>query len=402
MKNLKQRAQKVISPVLGTYFDDFEVTKGAGSYLFGIDGKKYLDFASGIACCVTGHCHPKVTAAAKAQAGKLIHTCIGVAYYEPYVELAEELQKISPFPQAKTFLCQSGTEAVEAAIKLAKYASKKPGIIAFQGGFHGRTLGALSATTSKMKYRDGYEPLLPEIYIAPLDLRVVEGLLEQHIGKIGGAIIEPIMGEGGYIVVEKEFLTGLRQLCDKYGVYLIFDEVQTGIGHTGKWFACDHVGVTPDIMTLAKGVASGFPLGVCLAKAEVAAKWSPGAHGSTFGGNPVNCAAAIATIKTIKQEKMLANTVKLGKYLKTQLIKLQTAFPIIKEVRGIGLMLGVDCGDSATVKKIINYCLANQLVLISTGGDGTVIRFIPALNINKKQIDQALNIFRSALQNVSV
>lgn len=400
MKNLKQRGLKVISPVLGLYFDDFEVKGGKGSYLIGIDGKKYLDFATGIACCVTGHCHPKVSAAIKKQANALLHTCIGVAYYEPYVKLAEELQKIAPMKNAQAFLCQSGTEAVEAAIKLAKYATKKPGILAFKGGFHGRTLGALSVTTSKIKYRDGYEPLLPEVYIAPFDLRVVEGLLKSKSGKIGGIIIEPILGEGGYVVVEKDFLKGLRKLCDKYNVLLIFDEVQTGIGHTGKWFACQHAGVSPDIVTIAKGIASGLPLGVCLAKAEVMAKWSPGAHGSTFGGNPVCCAAAIATIKAIKDEKMLQNTAKLGDYLKPELVKLQKKYPVIKEVRGMGLMLGVDFGDSALVKQIINYCLGKNLVLISTGGDGTVIRFIPPLNVTKKQIDQALKVFSAALENV--
>ncbi|MDD4179605.1 MAG: aminotransferase class III-fold pyridoxal phosphate-dependent enzyme [Candidatus Margulisbacteria bacterium] len=401
MKNLKQRGLKVISPVLGKYFDDFEIKGGKNGYLIGQDSKQYLDFATGIACCIVGHCHPKVSAAIKKQADILLHTCIGVAYYEPYVKLAEELQKIAPMKGAMSFFCQSGSEAVEASIKLAKYASKKPGIIAFQGGFHGRTLGALSITTSKLKYRDGYEPLLPEIYVAPLDLKVVEGLLVSHPGQIGGMIIEPIFGEGGYTVVDKVFLKGLRQLGDKYNVLLIFDEVQTGIGHTGKWFACEHAGVVPDIIALAKGIASGLPLGACLAKPEVMAKWSPGAHGSTFGGNPVCCAAAIATLKTIQDEKMLANAVKLGAYLKKKLSALhQQHSALIKDVRGLGLMLGVDFGDSASVKSIINYCLKNKLVLISTGADGTVIRFIPPLNVTRQQIDQALKIFAAALDNV--
>lgn len=386
----------MLSPVLGMYFDDFEIKKARGSFLYGLDGKKYLDFATGIACNVTGHCHPKVVSAIKKQAEKLLHICIGVAYYEPYIKLAEELQKISPLQEAQSFFCQSGTEAVEAAIKLAKYATKKPGIIAFQGGFHGRTLGALSATTSKMKYRDGYEPLLPEVYIAPLDLEVVAGLLKSHSDKIGGMIIEPILGEGGYIVIEKEFLRGLRRLCDQYNVLLIFDEVQTGLGHTGKWFACEHAGVVPDIITLAKGIASGLPLGACLGKKEVMAKWSSGAHGSTFGGNPVCCAAAIATLEVIKKEKLLQNTARLGGYLKQKLSGLNL------NVRGLGLLLGVDFGSNAPVKQIMHYCLENKLVLIATGGDGTVIRFIPPLNVTKSQIDQALKIFASALANVQL
>ena len=401
MGKLKERAEKVLPKVLGKYFDDFEVAKGKGSYLFDLQGKKYLDFATGIACCITGHTHPQVVAAIKKQAEKLLHTCIGVAYYEPYVKLAEELKKIVPIKNAQTFLCQSGTEAVEAAIKLAKYATKKPGLIAFKGGFHGRTLGALSLTTSKMKYREGYEPLLPEVYIAPFDLKVVEGLLK--VKKIAGVIIEPILGEGGYLVVEKNFLKGLRQLCAKYQSLLIFDEVQTGMGHSGKWFACEHFGVSPDIITIAKGIASGLPLGACVAAKEIMDRWSPGAHGSTFGGNPVSCAAAIATIEVIKKEKLLQNAVQQGAYLKKKLSQLQMQYPkLIKEVRGLGLMLGVDFGDSEIVKKIRNHCLAKGLVLIATGGEGTVIRWLPPLNVNREQIDKALNIFTLALANVSV
>ncbi|OGC33848.1 hypothetical protein A2311_02695, partial [candidate division WOR-1 bacterium RIFOXYB2_FULL_48_7] len=356
MKTLKKRSLKSLSPVLGKYYDDFEIKGGKGNYLIGLDGQKYLDFATGIACNILGHCPPTVVAAIKKQASTLLHTCIGVAYYEPYVALAEELQKISPIANTQVFLCQSGSEAVEAAIKLAKYASHKPGIIAFKGGFHGRTLGALSVTTSKMKYREGYEPLLGEVFIAEMNPTVVEDIIKQNPGKIGGMIIEPIMGEGGYLVVPAEFLRQMRALCDQYGIYLIFDEVQTGMGHTGKWFACEHAGVTPDIMSLAKGIASGLPLGACLAKAEIMAKWSPGAHGSTFGGNPISCAAAIATIKTIKQKKLLANAAKLGKYLFKQLSKIQTLYPsLIKDVRGIGLMIGVDFGSNEPVKKIVNY-----------------------------------------------
>jgi len=399
MTNLKKRAQAAVSPVLGMYFNDFEVARGRGTQLVDLQGNKYLDFATGIACTVTGHCHPKVVAAIKKQAEKLLHTCIGVAYYAPYVELAEELRTIVPLKNVQAFFCQSGAEAVEASLKLAKYATKKPGIIAFQGGFHGRTLGALSVTTSKMKYRDGYEPLLPEIYIAPLDLNVVAGLIETH--EIGGMIIEPMLGEGGYVEIGQDFLKGLRQLCDENGVLLIFDEVQTGMGHTGKWFACEHAGVVPDVMAISKGIASGLPLGACVANAEVMAKWSPGAHGGTFGGNPVCCAAGVATIKAIKQEKMLANAAKLGAYLKGRLVELKEKYPqLIKDVRGRGLMIGVDFGASEPVRKIINFCLSKKLVLISTGADGTVIRFIPALNVKKTEIDGALKIFAQALANV--
>jgi len=398
MSELLERFKASLSPVLGRYFEDFGVVSGKGCYLTATDGKQYLDFSSGIATASTGHCHPKVIKAVVEQVKKLIHICIGVALYEPYIKLGEELRKIIPLPNAKIFCCQSGSEAVEAALKLAKYAQKKPGIIAFEGAFHGRTLGALSVTTSKMKYRDGYEPLLPEVYIAPFDLSRVEELLKSKA--IAGVIVEPILGEGGYRTVEVEFMKGLRKLCDQYSALLIMDEVQTGIGRTGKWFAAEHFGITPDIITLAKGIASGFPLGICAAKGEIMDKWSPGAHGSTFGGNPVSCAAALTTLSVIQEKRLVEKSAKLGKYLLAQLKKLQKKYPVIKEARGLGLMVGVDFGDSDFVKKIINYCLKKQLVLISTGADGTVIRFIPPLIVKKAEIDQALGIFEEALINV--
>ncbi|MBI5700087.1 aminotransferase class III-fold pyridoxal phosphate-dependent enzyme [Candidatus Saganbacteria bacterium] len=398
MSEMLERFKTVLSPVLGRYFADFGVVSGKGCYLTGTDGRQYLDFSSGIAAASTGHCHPKVVKAAAEQLKKLIHICIGVALYEPYIKLGEELKKIAPFENAKIFCCQSGSEAVEAAIKLAKYTQNKPGIIAFEGAFHGRTLGALSITTSKMKYRDGYEPLLPEVYISPFDLVRVEELLKTKA--IAGVIVEPILGEGGYKMVGIDFLKALRKLCDQYSALLILDEVQTGVGRTGKWFAAEHFGVVPDIVALAKGVASGFPLGVCLAKGEIMDKWSPGAHGSTFGGNPVSCAAAVATIQVIEEKKLVEKSAKLGKYLIKKLKDLQKKYPVIKEVRGLGLMVGVDFGDSDYVKKAVNYCLTKQLVLISTGADGTVIRFIPPLIVKKAEIDQALGIFEEALINV--
>lgn len=397
---LTKRAKKYLSPVLAKYFPDFEVISGKGCYLYGSDGKKYLDFSSGIAVCSTGHAHPAVVAAAQKQVSKLIHICIGIANYEPYITLAEKLSALVPCKNPQFFFCQSGSEAVEAAIKLAKYSTKKSGLVALQGAFHGRTLGALSLTTSKMKYRNGYEPLLPEVYITKADLKAIEKIFKQH--KIAGIIVEPILGEGGYLPLGKAFLSGLRKLCNKYEVLLIADEVQTGMGRTGKWFASEHFGLKPDIICMAKGIASGFPLGGIAAPAEIMKKWSPGAHGTTFGGNPVNCAAAIATIEVIKKQKLLQNAKQLGAYLKTELLKLQKKFPIIKEVRGMGLMIGVDFGDSSIVNKLINNCLGKGLVLISTGGDGTVIRFIPPLIVKKPQVDWALKIFKQALQNVSL
>jgi len=399
MKNLSERGKKVLSPVLGRYFADFEVKKGKGCYLYGTDGKKYLDFSSGIAVCATGHAHPKVVAAAKKQLESLIHICIGVANYESYIKLAETLAKLVPVADPQFFFCQSGSEAVEAAIKLAKYATKKPGLVAIRGGFHGRTFGALSLTTSKMKYREGYEPLLPEVYIAEQDLKDVENILQSK--EVAALIFEPIMGEGGYVPQPANFVKGLRALCDRYGVLLIADEIQSGLGRTGKWFAIEHYGIKPDILCMAKGIASGFPLGAIAAPASLMAKWSPGSHGGTYGGNPVCCAAAIATVGVIQKNKLVKSAERLGAYLTKKLKALQAKYPMIKDVRGSGLMIGVDFGDNGIVKKVMNFCLENGLVIIPTGADGTVIRMIPPLIVSKQQIDQALAIFEKALLRFS-
>lgn len=398
MGKMNRRGKKVLSPVLGRYFADFEIKKAKGCYLFGTDGKKYLDFSSGIAVCATGHCHPKVVAAATKQVQNLIHICIGVANYDPYITLAEKLSKIVPIKNAQFFLCQSGSEAVEAAIKLARYVTKKSGLVALRGGFHGRTLGALSLTTSKMKYREGYTPLVPKVYIADKSLSDIEKIFKS--GQIAAIIVEPLLGEGGYVTFPKEFIRGLRELCSTHNVLLIIDEIQSGFARSGKWFAIEHYGIRPDIMCMAKGIASGFPLGAIAASKNIMKKWSPGAHGGTYGGNPVCCAAAIATIDVIKKEKLIQNSRKLGAYLKDKLKKLQAKYPTIKDVRGFGLMLGVDFNDSEIVSKIMNYCLQNKLVLIPTGAHGTVFRFIPPLIVKKKEIDQALKIFESALKHV--
>jgi len=298
---------------------------------------------------------------------------------------------------AQFFFCQSGSEAVEAALKLARYATKKPGIIAMKGDFHGRTMGALSLTTSKMKYREGYEPLVPEIFIAEPSLANIEELMKNH--EIAGLILEPILGEGGYVPLPKELVQGIRELCNKYNVLMIADEIQSGFGRTGKWFAIEHYGVKPDVICMAKGIASGFPLGGIAASAEIMAKWSPGAHGGTYGGNPVCCAAAIATVDVIKKGKLLQNAKTLGSYATKKLQALAKKYPAIKAVRGPGLMIGIDFGESAIVRKIIDYCLANGLVIIPTGANGTVIRFIPPLIVKKADIDQALKVFGASLSN---
>jgi predicted acetylornithine/succinylornithine family transaminase len=403
MKNMKlaARAAKVIAPVV-SHVTPLEIEKGRGAYLISYDGKKYLDFACGIAVTNVGHCHPKVIAAAVTQIEKLIHANGGIVYYEPNIALAEKLASIAPAGLNMTFFCQSGTEAIEGALKLAKYVKNKPGIITFQGSFHGRTLGALSVTTSKQKYRDRYEPLLPNVFVAPYSaensLEEVERILKKE--PIAGVIVEPVQGEGGYIVPSKDFLQGLRDLCNKYEALLIFDEVQTGFGRTGKMFASENFGVYPDVMALAKAIGSGLPLGAIMAKDSIMKQWTPGAHGSTMSGNPVTCAAALATIGVIENEKLIDNSVKMGAYFSSKLEVFKKKYEAIVDVRGLGLMLAVEFKDAEIVKKMLSLCLDNGLILISCGTRDQVIRIIPPLIVTKEQVDSALNIFEGALSQL--
>jgi len=426
---LIERYKKVVSPVLGHY-NDLEITGGKGPYLFGIDGKKILDFSCGIAVTALGHSHPKVVSAVRKQIGNLEHICIGVAYYEQYIALAEKLAGITPDGLDMCFFCQDGSGAIEAAMKLAKYTTKKQGIISFTGSFHGRTFGAMSVTNSKEKYKKGYEPLMANVHEVPYPycyrcnlpeskpqdpqncslecLKAIEKTIElAGADKIAAVLIEPILGEGGYVVPPDEYLNKLRELCDRNNILLIFDEIQTGFGRSGKLFAFEHSGVVPDIMCLAKAIANGLPLGAVIAKKSLMEAWSPGAHGGTFGGNPVSCAAALATIDTIKSKKLVEKSQKLGKYLTKKLGALQKKYKIIGDVRGIGLMIGVEFirenGDPnpEAVKAVIKECLDNGLLLISCGSHDQVIRLIPPLTIKKAQIDEALAIFENALRGIT-
>ncbi|MFH1429838.1 MAG: aminotransferase class III-fold pyridoxal phosphate-dependent enzyme [Candidatus Margulisiibacteriota bacterium] len=390
---LVQRADKVLASVLGHY-TELPVTHGEGTYLFGMDGKRYLDFATGIAVTSTGHCHPKVSKAICDQAKKLIHACAGVVYYEPNIALAEKLAAITPFENAKTFFTNSGSEAIEGALKLARYTTKKPKLVAFQGGFHGRTFGALSLTSSKKKYSEGYEPRLPDTHIIPMDISALDALGPD---KIAAVLIEPIQGEGGYIPAPKEFLQALRKYCSDNNILLIFDEVQSGMGRTGKWFAGEHYNVKPDILVLAKGIASGMPLGAFIADASLFDRWPTSAHGGTYTGNPVACAAALATIDVIKSEKLLNHVTSVGEFIQKELAKLQADCPDIKDVRGMGLLIGIEFDNAETVTKVRKQCLEKGLILISCGIHDQVIRFVPPLNVTRIQVQSALSILRDAI-----
>lgn len=440
--SLKKRAEKVVSPVIGRY-TDIEIEHAKGVHLLSKHNSPYLDFSSGIAVNNTGHCHPKVVEAIRKQAGEMIHVCAGIGYYKQYIEVCEKLKEITPGDLEVSFLCQSGTEAVEAAIKLAKCASGRQGIISFKGAFHGRSLGALSVTSSKESFRKPYEPLLPNVYFAPYAycyrctigkkpkdknrplppscgfpcLAETEKLIKKVGTKqIGAMIVEPIQGENGYIIPPQQFIVGLRKLCNKYKILMIADEIQTGFGRTGKMFAVEHFGIVPDIMCLAKGIASGLPLGAIIAKKEIMHKWPTGSHGGTMGGNPVCCAAALATFEVLKKEKLVENSHKLGKHLLKKLKKMKDHYRVIGEVRGLGLMAAVEfvklpdewlSSDAESqipppnpefVKKILKYCVENKLILISGGEFAQTIRFVPPLIVSQNQVDAALVIFESALR----
>jgi 4-aminobutyrate aminotransferase len=427
--------KKFLAPVL-TRATQVKVVRGRGSWLFDNHGQKYLDFTAGVAVASTGHCHPAVVAAVKKQAEKLIHGMAGIVYNEPNLKLAAKLAQIAPKGIDSFFFGQSGSEAVEGALKLVKYISGKPGIIAFGGGFHGRTLGALSVTSSKQKFRQGYEPLLPEIYFFPYpycfrcpfgkkkypaaagkpacgkngvigcagDLKKFFAGLKNK--KIAGAIIEPILGEGGYTAAPREFLKLLRQLCAQNKIYLIFDEIQCGLGRTGQWWAGQLSGVTPDVICIAKGIASGLPLGVLGAPSKLMKKWPAGAHGGTYPGNPVTAAAGLATISIIEGEKLRDNAKKIGRRLFEKLNKLKKKYSFIGEVRGYGLMVAIEFvkfhnfSPTEIVKKIKEFCLQKKMLILSCSSDDAVIRLMPPLNVKKSEAALALKILEEAFNNL--
>lgn len=362
-------------------------SRGKGCKLWDVDGKEYLDFVAGLAVCNLGHCHPNVVAAIREQAGKLIHVS---NYYhnEPMIELAKLLCE-NPFAE-KVFFCNSGAEANEAAIKLArKYAKENLGadkfeIITMQKSFHGRTMATITATGQE-RFHKGFEPLLEGFkYVQYNDLDAVKNAVSERTCAV---MLEPVQGEGGVNVPSKEYINGLRKLCDEKGILLILDEVQTGIGRTGKLFAYEHFDVEPDIMTLAKGLANGVPIGAMLTKDKFASAFVPGAHASTFGGNPLATASAIAVLKTIEKEKILENCHVMGEYLVSGLKGLQQRFNFIKEVRGMGLLIGMELSFDAG--EIVKRCMEDGILINYTNGN--VLRFIPPLIVTKDEVALVVN-----------
>ncbi|MEK9727429.1 MAG: aminotransferase class III-fold pyridoxal phosphate-dependent enzyme [Candidatus Margulisiibacteriota bacterium] len=417
--NLVHRSQHCLSRVLG-HATELEIEKGQGSYLIDYDGNKYLDFGAGIAVNATGHCHPDVVAAIQHQSTQLLHGCAGVIYYDQNITLAEQIGAITGDDLSSVFFTQSGTEAVEAALKCATYVRNKKQIIAFKGSFHGRTLGSLSVTTSNEKYLERYPLAFSDRIILdypyylnnPAPLNTENGYLNyldaelQKIDhtKVAAIIIEPVLGEGGYVPASPSVLQRLRDWCNDTGVLLIFDEIQSGIGRTGHWFCYQHHGVSPDILTTAKGIASGLPLGACISTQDIMNQWTTGSHGGTYGGNPLACVAGSATLQVL--EPRLSTIQALGNLAMTVLKDALSDHKNVAEIRGIGLMIGIefvtDNGLPAPdiVSTIRERCLAANLLLVSCGTHGNVIRLMPPLTISDAELNAGLGIFISQCQQL--
>jgi 4-aminobutyrate aminotransferase len=394
------RYDDAVAGVLPTYFD-VVAESAEGCWVTDVDGRRYLDLGSGIAVTNVGHRHPRVVAAVHEQVDRLFHTSV-VLRHRPYIELAEAIAGLVPWMASpRTFLCNSGAEAVDGAIKLARQVTGRPGIVAFRRGFHGRTMGATSLTTAKAKYRAGYDPLLPAVHHAPYggDLDALDELFETTAdpSTIAAMIVEPVLGEGGYVVPPVAWLAGLRERCDRHGILLVFDEVQTGFGRTGNPFAAETFGVHPDVVLFAKGVASGLPLGGIVAPAAVMDRWPNGTHGSTYGGNPVACAAALATIAVLADEHLYERARTLGAATLERLRRGTATNPAVVDVRGVGLMIGVELVDGETAERVQQRCLDDGVLVLNCGPHGEVLRLIPPLTITADELDVGIGTVLDAL-----
>ncbi|MEX2460770.1 MAG: aminotransferase class III-fold pyridoxal phosphate-dependent enzyme [Paenibacillaceae bacterium] len=414
---LQEIAAKHLSPVL-TRITNLVVAKAHGAKFWTAEGVEYIDFVSGVAVNAIGHTHPEVVKAIQEQASQLIHLGLNYGYFESTVRLAQKLAEITPGNLDTVFFSNSGAEAIEAAIKLARAATKRPNIIGFEGSFHGRTMGATSLTASSSKYRKNYEPLVGGIYHAPYPVEEAEVqyclkrlqtlfALQVDPSQVAAIVIEPVLGEGGYVPAPSSFLQALRKIADEHGILLVFDEIQTGFGRTGKMFAAEHSGITPDILVLAKALSSGMPLGAIVARRELHDKWQTGTHGSTFGGNPVSCAAALASIRVIESEKLVERSNRLGQQITQRLQGQLGSLPQVAKIRGLGLMIGIEFQDdqgqpgSQVVSKIRNEALNHHLLVTSCGVHGQTIRLMLPLNIDEHVLDEGLTILVEAIHTVS-
>jgi 4-aminobutyrate aminotransferase len=400
------------------------VDHALGSWIFGTDGESYLDFTTGIGVTSTGHCHPTVVAAAREQVGKIIHAQYTTVMHKPLLELTEKLGEVLPSGLDSVFYANSGSEAVEAAVRLARMATHRPNIVVFQGGFHGRTVAAASLTTAGTKFSAGFAPLMAGVHMSAFPyayrygwdeatavefaLRELDYLLKTRTAPEDTAafLIEPALGDGGYLPTPPAFMDGLRERADRHGITLIFDEVQAGVGRTGKFWGHQHSNSTPDIIITAKGIASGFPISAIAASTETMSKAWPGSQGGTYGGNAVAAAAGVATLQVIQDEGLVDNARVRGHQLQAGLLDLQTRVPAIGNVRGLGLMQGVEFADAdgaadpATASAVQQAAITHGLLTLTCGPEGNVIRLIPALVVTTDEITMALDRFEAALRQV--
>jgi 4-aminobutyrate aminotransferase len=419
-REILDRDAQVVSPSCPRDYP-FVMSHGRGVEVWDVDGNRFLDFAAGIAVCATGHAHPQVVEAIKDAADRFLHISSDY-WHEGQVRLGEKIAELDPMCEpVMSFFAQSGTESVEGALKLARLTTGRSRFIGFLGGFHGRTMGSLAFTSSKYAQQSGYFPTMPGVTHVPYPNRyrplfvgddqgtAVLDFIEHTLfaanvppNEVAAILVEPILGEGGYIVPPDSFLPGLRELCNRHGILLIFDEVQCGVGRTGKMFAAQHWDVAPDIMTLAKGLGSGLPIGLIVAKKKIMEHWPRGAHGNTFGGNPICCAAALATLDLVEREYS-RNAAEVGAYFLDRLLELQNRYEVIGDVRGRGLMIGVelvtDRGSKEPAEElcgaVLHRAFHNGLIILSCGA--STIRFMPPLMITKSNVDEAMTILEASL-----
>ncbi len=425
------RLRDNVAPVWSRY-TDLVVERGSGSWIETIDGERFLDYTSGIAVTSTGHAHPRVVAAIADQAAKIIHAQQNILYHQPGLELHDRLPRLFPAPASaddpvRLFLSNSGAEAIEASVKLAKAATRRPLVVAFRGGFHGRTHETMALTSSGVKYRGHYEPLPGGVHFVPFPdpLRLGDGSAEVALERtmtaieelfatlcypddVAAFLVEPILGEGGYVIPADSFLPRLRALADQHGILLIADEVQTGYGRTGRFFASEWTGAIPDIVVMAKGIASGLPLSGIMARRSLMDAFAPGTHGGTYGGNAVACAAALATLDVIEEEGLVANALRQGERLLDGVRRAAAALAHVVDVRGRGLMTAIEFADPGTLKPrpdlakaLIHEAFERKLLLLSCGAYGQVVRIIPPLVTTADEVDQAVSIISDSLSAIS-
>ena len=414
----KNAIPRGVSNSLAVYAD-----RAANAEIWDVEGKRYIDFASGIAVLNTGHVHPRVKEAIAKQLDKFIHTCFQVTPYESYVALAEQLNELAPGPTPKkTIFLSTGAEAVENAIKIARFHTKRSAVIAFSGGFHGRTLACIALTGKVQPYKAGFGPMLPEVYHLPFpmayhgitvehSLQALDQLFKADVdpARVAAIIIEPVVGEGGFYVAPTELLRKLRALCDQHGIVLIVDEIQTGFARTGRMFAIEHSGIEPDLVTIAKSVAGGLPLSAVIGKAEIMDAPGPGGLGGTFAGAPLACAAGLTVLEVIREEQLLNRAQHIGHFMTSRLKGLQVRFPAIGEVRSLGAMVAIElvknCSaeepDADLTKALVQAAGRRGLVLLSCGIYGNVIRFLAPLTIPDALLKEGFNIFEQALDEVA-